>query len=816
MFEKSMLTIRKRNVMLRLKSICAILLCLATSLSVVGCTSPETPNAESTSGTQNTLPPQPDHPEENPPTNGLSLREREDRNMSNPSQPKNLTEEETLPKVPKGKALKVGKNYALLSDQFDLIFTDNGGQYSLRLSDSKESYFSTEPIAVTVYTPSEKEDLPFETDELTSAYTSVKLTEYGYLATATLQSANGSQITVEDRYYFPEELSERAINVRRTLKVDKKAEADLGYSTSFALNVGAYGDDIQCFVPHKIYNDPEVTGYFGTYGETELGLPMAAMMTKTGFTLSLARYQPVIHPIGNYTASITVYNDPGLLKQSGISVEYPSKILSAPYFDLSSQKQVVFDLTFTGSNRESYNDMMVGVYNDHFVLQDQRIVNTDINKVWEVICKDYKSFLLSTDKNGVISYGLPWRVTIENGLLGPKSYQSGFVGQQVPAAYQMMLYGIQSNDGESLQNGLNILNFWIDSGMMTDAGVPKIWYNGDHNFYNAYPTFLRMAIDTMDGYLDAYRLALQNGIACDKWKAALDAFGGFLLNAQNEDGSYYRCYNWSGTAFSDGDNGIPEPAGNICQSTSKENTAMAVAFLADLYLLTGKEEYKQAAIAAGEYVYQNQYARGYYIGGTCDNANVVDKEAGVFAMTCYDAMYRLTKDEKWIAPLKQSAAFVMSMVQCFSFPAGLNNDLKAANGVQCGYNDGSSFITAEMNGLDNYAAVIYYQLFRIYVITGDPIYFYQAEFMQQNSKSLMDWDGALGYPYQSILPEASTIADFQFRSAADDQGIEGVWLPWQSVVNAAPICDMMLTFGVADVAKLANTPIEDLYQLLFP
>ena len=88
--------------------------------------------------------------------------------------------------------------------------------------------------------------------------------------------------------------------------------------------------------------------------------------------------------------------------------------------------------------------------------------------------------------------------------------------------------------------------------------------------------------------------------------------------------------------------------------------------------------------------------------------------------------------------------------------------------------------------------------------------------MQQNSKSLMDWDGALGYPYQSILPEASTIADFQFRSAADDQGIEGVWLPWQSVVNAAPICDMMLTFGVADVAKLANTPIEDLYQLLFP
>ena len=88
--------------------------------------------------------------------------------------------------------------------------------------------------------------------------------------------------------------------------------------------------------------------------------------------------------------------------------------------------------------------------------------------------------------------------------------------------------------------------------------------------------------------------------------------------------------------------------------------------------------------------------------------------------------------------------------------------------------------------------------------------------MQQNSKSLMDWDGKLNYPYKSILPEATTIDDFNFHSAADDQGIEGVWLPWQSVANAAPICDMMLIFGVADVADLANTPVEELYKILFP
>lgn len=80
----------------------------------------------------------------------------------------------------------------------------------------------------------------------------------------------------------------------------------------------------------------------------------------------------------------------------------------------------------------------------------------------------------------------------------------------------------------------------------------------------------------------------------------------------------------------------------------------------------------------------------------------------------------------------------------------------------------------------------------------------------------MDWDGALGYPYKSLIAEATTITDFNFSSATDPDGVMGVWLPWQSVANAAPICDMLLTFGVADVADLAHIPVEELYQLLFP
>jgi hypothetical protein len=788
----------------RISTLFSLLLCFAVLITSAGCSKQDEPDQETGDGS---LPPV---DFSDPTANGVTLSEREARKLSYQLNPSNETNEGELPKAPAYAVTSSGSSVTMQSKEFTLRFVNQNGCYSLSASSEQSEYVSAKPIIVTIFSSTA------DPEEVKAEYTSVTITDYGCLATGIVTGKNGSSFTVEDRYYYPVELQSAAINVRRTLVVNSRHEWDFGYATSYLLNLKSPDKNVSYFVPHTVYNQLDATGRTGVFAETELGLPMVSMMSEEGFALSLARYQPIINPKKNFTASLEVAEKMGEANQPGMRVDYPSGKLSRNFFSTLSQKQVVFDLSLSGSQCEDYNDMMVTSFNNHFLLQDQRIVDTDIDKVLDAICQDYKTFLRGTDRNGMVFYGLPWRVTLENGLIGDKSYQAGFVGQQVPAGYQMLFYGIQANDEVSRQNGLNVLNSWIDAGMMNPSGVPKIWIDGYHNTFIKYPTFLRMAIDTMEAYLDAYLLAKENNIECSAWEDALLSFADFLVKAQNDDGSFYRCYSWSGKMYEADDDGIPEPGGNICQSSSKENTAMAVRFLAEMYKHMGKEEYKTAATRAGEYVYDNLYSRGYYVGGTCDNANVVDKEAGVFAMYCYDAMYMLTQDEKWIAPLKQATAFTMSMVQCFSFPAGSNSTLKAATGIKAGYNDGSSFITAEMNGIDNFAAVIYYHLFRLYVITGEPVYFYQAEFMQQNSKSLMDWDGALGYAYRSLTPEASTIADFNFHSATDGEGVMGVWLPWQSVANAAPICDMLLTFGKADVADFADIPVEELYQKLFP
>jgi hypothetical protein len=372
-----------------------------------------------------------------------------------------------------------------------------------------------------------------------------------------------------------------------------------------------------------------------------------------------------------------------------------------------------------------------------------------------------------------------------------------------------------NNDYESLKNGLNILDFWIEAGMMNESGVPRIWYFGDSNNWHWYPTFLRMSVDTMEGYLDAYRLAESHGVERSEWFDALLKYADFLVDAQNTDGSWYRAYNWSGTKFVHGDNGINEPGGNITQSSSKKNTTMPIRFLAKMYELTNDQKYKSSALKAGSYIYQYLYPENVYYGGTCDNPNAIDKEAGVFAMYAYDALYMLTKDQKYIDALKQATAFTMSAVSLISFPIRENSSsLLAALPLKYGYNDGSSFIVAGGTGVDNYIAYIYYQLFRIYIITGEKVYLNQSELIQQNTKSIMDWDGALGYPYKSLVAEASTIYTFGFSSATDDEGIMGVWLPWSSVANVEPIAKMLVEFGAADVMDFKDYTIDELRKSL--
>ena len=729
---------------------------------------------------------------------------REERDFTTFPLPSDVQDESTLPLLP---------NDAKLIDLAEGGIGIEHGDYRLE--------FATEGTLSLAHFEGENSETDFKNDtpvrlflkgsekSFALPYSRLEKTSYGVKATAEITSSAGTVIHISDCYYVAKEDEANSFNVSSLTEIVSANEKDTGFASEYSF-ASANANAMEWWAPEIVYKT--LSGTDVKYKEVAMGAPMTMMRdSKTGATLSLARYQPAVTYRNNDYATFELNST-----AKSMTVAYPSNEANRKYHDLASGAKHVYELSLRAERTPSFLEAMPSFYNAEFNLQHQRIVNTDIDEVYKVINEDYKTFLHEEEQEDkdtgkkYKSYGLPWRITIEDGEFGPFTYQAGFIGQQIPSAYNMMLYGLMNNDATSLQNGIHLIDFWVnDAEFMSVAGVPHIWYDTWADGFRAYPCFLRMAVDAMEGLLDAYRLALANGIPEESWGDAVNAFGQFLLNYQNEDGSYYRCYNYEGGPFQNWDDEIEEPAGNICQSESKSCTPIAIRFLGKMYEFTGDESYKEAALKAGNYVYQEIYPTATYWGGTCDNPNRVDKEAGVFAMYAYDTLYTLTGEAKWLQCLKQAATFTMSTVMIFSFETK-PSILKSAYPLQYGYNDGMSFIVCESGaGVDNYAAYIYYELFRIYILTGDKSYLKQAEFIQQNTKSIMNWDGALGYKYKSLVAEASSISTFTYSSASD-----GAWVSWSSVANAEPIAKMYTNFGTADVMDYQDVPVSELAKTL--
>ena len=71
------------------------------------------------------------------------------------------------------------------------------------------------------------------------------------------------------------------------------------------------------------------------------------------------------------------------------------------------------------------------------------------------------------------------------------------------------------------------------------------------------------------------------------------------------------------------------------------------------YLVTNDVRYRDTALHAGEWAYDNTYTNVEYRGGTCDNADVYDKESAIYGIFGFLALYDLTGESKWLEAMEQ-------------------------------------------------------------------------------------------------------------------------------------------------------------------
>ncbi len=725
------------------------------------------------------------------------------------------------PEVPSYTGTLPDGTQSLRSGSFRLDFkkTSGGfGVYVVDAGDGSAMFYNDEPAAISIRSGVSHGDTP-----ASAPYSSVVEKDGGYVCSAVILTEDGCELSFEDTYTVNGEGKFAASRVVTVLSSPSENE---GFRSVFSLRAAdnsVRGSSF--FIPSIIYKDTknmvdgsicsDLTAERVYVKETRTGLPLAMLRSESsGRSVAIAHLHPeitvngVLGGGGNDEINGSLqYGSIGYTLRGSLSVDfcYPSVELPTVYYSAATSRGIfhpmkegfshAYTLSLIPAEADTYADAMAYTFREAYMAESPKTADEiDIDNVYrdniDVFRQTYAWFGTGTQK----SAGVPWSIDLKTGKVVEYTFQMGFVGQQTSVGSNLMRYGYESGDEKALRQGREIIDFWTSDLIMRGA-LPIVWWDPVNDatagHSRGYPSFLRCVVDGMEGILDAYRLARAYGEDNEKWLAALEKTADFLVDNQNGDGSFYRAYNTNGTVCTD-------TSDRNFQGTSKINTPVAIRFLAKMYELTGYESYKSAALAAADYSYNTLYlGLEKYVGGTPDNANTVDKEAAIYAMYGFNAAYGITGDKKYLAAAEHAAASAMSWVYCYDFACPSSPENDAINPFRDGGVSGFSIIATGHSGADNYSAFMYYEMFKLYVYTGNEFYREAAEFLELNTKLSTDYDGKMGWRFSAIGPEATNVSDFDF-------GTVGVWLPWSGIANIKPIGYMRDTFGDADVRRVGT------------
>ena len=428
-------------------------------------------------------------------------------------------------------------------------------------------------------------------------------------------------------------------------------------------------------------------------------------------------------------------------------------------------------------NYDSYQQMMRCTWRTAYNRLRDKLFDVDNEKYFRS-CMNI--FIKYTCRYGD-AYGLPFACQLPNMDVNCVAFQFGFVGQQPGIGYQLLRYGGRENVPEAYEKGEGIIDFWVRTAM-TDSGLPQMCYNPGLGVFEPYPHYIRMMADGVEAILDAWLFMKKQGKERPKWFEFCGKAADWCVCIQNADGSFYRAYNTDSSVRMD----------------SKANTPSIIRFLVQMYLLTKDEKYKAAAVKAGEWSYSNVYIGLEYRGGTCDNMDIQDKEAGIYGIFGFLALYDLTGEEKWLEAAIGAADYTETWTYAWSFPVVAPWPNHPFNRYSI---SGQSIITIG-GGADVYMAACSYTYYRLYLITGDEHYLNFAEFLDKNTHQSSDVDGTCGYAMPGLGHESGNFTSQTLMSHYH-------WLPWCTFVEADPTSRLYDTFGKYEINEAEKLPLEE-------
>lgn len=525
-----------------------------------------------------------------------------------------------------------------------------------------------------------------------AAYDSVEAVGGALILRGIVGTNYRSLVAFEDTYRPGAEPG--AFDVLRSVTVVKGEEGDQGYNTVFGLMPDAEQnmEQFDMLAPGNWYgkndnvvNSAIASDYSHDYfyiREMRLALPFFTMRNDlTGETLSIGRPEAsptsgVDETVGSWLVDDSLnYGSLGIHKQAQPSLDFVFPGLEGEINYVNHGKPWVYrshpvttgaeqqyELTLRFSQTDSYPEALNKEWHAFLELLNPQLQQVNVQAVYDNAIDLLDEY--AREYNGIM--GLPFKADVPDGEIGGYAMVMGFVGQQLPAAYQMIRYALNADDDNLLDKGVRMVDFWA-SRSMTPSGLPKTWFEpfwGSEGTFTSGDADMRTMSDGMEGAVDAYRVMQEHGVTKSEWLDFAASFGDWLVANQNDDGSYYRIYGFDSKPV----------------HTGKFNTTNPIRFLIKLYGATGERKYLDAAEKAGDYAYANIYEPSLYVGGTSDNNNTIDKEAGVMAMNAFLSLYDATKDAKWVEALRGAADYTATWTFAWTYETPAGGTRWAANG----------------------------------------------------------------------------------------------------------------------------------------
>lgn len=268
---------------------------------------------------------------------------------------------------------------------------------------------------------------------------------------------------------------------------------------------------------------------------------------------------------------------------------------------------------------------------------------------------------------------------------------------------------------------------------------------------------LRVLGESGKAMMRAWRWERDRGRDHPSWLAWSQQLLRWLLGHQAADGSFPR-------AWLAGSDTVADPSGT--------SSCHMIPFLIEMWRALDERSHLDAAARCGEFSWASGHARGHFVGGTLDNPDVVDKEAGAAALEACLELFQATGERHWLDRACAAADFTETWIYLWDVPMPDGDDSQRGwkNGVAT---PGVQLIATGHSLVDQYLAWDVASFAKLAGCTGDDHYLEVARLLLHGTKAMLAVPGRC-----HDLAGPGWQQEHWSLAPPRGDGNARIWLPW--------------------------------------